>query len=200
MSKMPTEQYREYQLPLWIVPHIIEDLYMIGDLAQKVLEYKDIQTSTRTTFVPNDWDEKTIERDYLNIDTSRSITLSWLSRKVQEFVFLGDDHIVISEDPSAHPSDSWIKKKKVPIISFKNEVLYEVYGKSAESLEYIEQRIRIAEGASYLFGIMSSLPKSYLPLAATIDENIIELLAKRCESMFVSAFDGTGYIICSFDK
>jgi hypothetical protein len=197
---MPTEQYREYQLPSWIVPHIIEDLYMIGDLAQKVLEYKDIQTSTRTTFIPDNWDTKTLQREYMELDTSSKTTMNWLSKKVQEFVLSKDDHIGIFEAPSTSPSHPWIKKKNISLISFKNEVLYDIYGKNAESIEYIEQRIRIAESASYLFGIMSSLPKSYLPLVPTIDENTIDLLAKRCESMFVSAFDGTGYIICSFDK
>jgi len=173
---------------------------MIGDLAQKVLEYKDIQTSTKTTFIPDNWDVKTVERDYLNLDTSSNTTMSWLARKIQEFVLLKDDHIVILENPSANPRDPWVERIKIPFIPFKDEILLDVYNRNAENIEYIKQRIRIAKGPSYLFGIMSSLPKSYLPLAATIDENIIELLAKRCESMFVSAFDGTGYIICSFDK
>lgn len=195
---MTSMKYRECKLGTWIVPHIIEDLYVIQDLAKKVLEYKDIQNSIRTTFIPENWDMQILEREYLELDTSRSITLSWLVRKVQEFVLLKDNHIVIFEDSGASPSDSWIKRKKVPIISFKDEVLYDVSRKNAHSLDYTEQRIEEAEGASYLFGIMSSPPKSYLPLATTIDEDIIEVLAKRCESMIVSAFDGTGYIICSF--
>jgi hypothetical protein len=198
MSKMPTEQYREYQLPLWIVPHIIKDLYTKGDLAQTVLKYKDLNKSVRTTFIPEDWNVKTVEENYLNLDTSRSIALKWLAGKVREFVLTKVDHLVIFEDPCARPSDPWIETQKVPIVSFKDDVLFDIYGKNAENIGYIEQRIRHAD--SCLFGIMSSLPQSYLPLAPTIDEDTINLLAKKCESMIVSAFDGTGCIICSFDK
>jgi hypothetical protein len=196
---MANEKYKECQLGEWIVPHIIEDLYMIGYLAKKVLEYKNIKSSVRTIYISENWDIKKVEINYLNLDTSHSITLSWLANKVQEFVLLKNDHIGIFEDPSTSHSRPWIKKKNIPLISFKDEVLYDIYGKNAESLEYIEQRIRHAKGASYLFGIMSSLPKSYLPLSTTIDENTIDLLARRCESMIVSAFDGTGYIICYFN-
>ena len=197
---MASEKYKECQLGEWIVPHIIKDLYIKSDLAQKVLEYKDIKSSVRTTFIPDDWDMKMLEREYLELDTSRNTALSWLARKVQEFVFGGDDQIGIFENPFARPNAPWFVRKKVPFIAFDDEVLLDIYGKNAESLEYIEQRINLAEGASYLFGIMSSLPKSSLPLAQTIDEDTVDLLAKRCEGMIVFVFDGTGYIICSFKK
>lgn len=197
---MANEKYKECQLSGWVVPHIVEGLYIKRYLAQKVLEYKDIISSVKTTYIPENWDIKKIEDNYPNIDTNCSITLKWLAKKVQEYLFLKDDHIAIFENAYAKPNDPWIETKKVPIISSKDDVLLDIYGKNAENIDYIEQRIRHAEGALYLFGIMSSLPKSYLPLAPTIDEDMIDLLAKRCESMIVSAFDGTGYIICSFNK
>jgi hypothetical protein len=150
--------------------------------------------------MPENWDIKQVEKDYTELDTDSDITQSWIAGRIKQFLIAEDDHVVILEHSFANPNDPWIESKKVPIVSFKDDVLIDIYGKNAEDFNYIRARISHADCGMCSFGIMSSLPKSYLPLPKTIDENTIDLLAKRCESMIVSAFDGTGYIICSFEQ
>ncbi len=196
---MRNKEFRECQLSTKLVTQILGLLYVedVG-LGHKVLEAKDMSTAIRTTFVPVELDIETIERDYLNLDAGRASTFAWLVRKIQEFLSAKANHIVVLENAAAWPDSPHLHEEGLTVNCFGDEVYHSLLHEDAENREFIENTIKTAESPLRLFGIMSSMPESVLPLGAALNKDTLALLAENCEHMITSAFDGTGYLICSF--
>jgi len=196
---MKTPEYKEYTLPPSANEYIFDISGLPMILCSKIREEKDIVNSVKTTYLPVNLEMGLIEERYKGGGVSRrSDPDEWLRIKLQQYLSLDKDNIVIFDHADAKPNYPWIKKKNVPINVFNQEVYFTLYSNQADDLEAIENTIKNSSTASRLFGVMSSLKDEHLPLARNLDERIIQMIVNNTKHLIVSAFDFEGYIICSF--
>jgi hypothetical protein len=220
-------EYKEFSLTGELVnQYITKCLNMGNTLAGKLLAKKNFNLYTKTTLLPSGFDPTSIKnysyggifpvgpaspeeiekvRKRLNLGPSARIeavgggpSRAWLINKIAEYLGKDKNRLVIFENACARPTDPWIQRTNTEIYIFKEEVYHGLFSECVDDKQYIEQTIKRAQSAYLLIGVMSLLPdkKSVLTKQLTLD--MIKRIADGTKAVILRAFDGEGYIICSF--
>jgi hypothetical protein len=193
---MNTEKYREFNLPSSVNGFIVDRLDWNRTLSQTLLHEKDTSTCKKTTFLPaNTCIEAISNYDYGGI-TSCEQSVKWLVGKIQEFLSSETNRLVLFQDALAESTDPCIQRIHLPILTYCKEVYFWLSNDNSKQPELIREVLKNADD-HFLVGIMSSLPEPHARLTSNLNIDLIKILAKRTEHIFVSAFDEEGYIICS---
>lgn len=195
------EKYKEFSLPASADDYLRSVLNYSKKMPELIRQNKDTKKTVKTTWLPVETEEKVIEERYQGgAIATHEITLQWLVQKIKEFLSSGDDRIVVFEHGAARKNDPWIERAKPIYFSYyKDEVYLSLFARNSSNEGLIEDTIRHAEVAWRLLGIMTSLPAKYLPLPHELTDEVFKLLVQNAEHIFVSAFDGEGYIIYTFE-
>ncbi|MHC4455881.1 MAG: hypothetical protein ACYS0I_02135 [Planctomycetota bacterium] len=194
---MFSTKYQEYSLPSFVDSYIIDRFKWPRALGKALLSEKDVSKARKVTLLSEGTSVESIV-DYEDGGiTSRESSISWLVEKMQCFLNQENDRVIIFQDAFAKKEDPYIQKSNLQILSYRDEVYFAIFPDKSQEPEYIKETL-IEADSHFLLGIMSSLPKSYLPLGSELNLDLITTLAGRTEHVIVSAFDEEGYIICSF--
>jgi hypothetical protein len=194
-------EYREYILPKSAETYILSQLVNGGVLGNLLRDLKNLSTAKKITCLREGLSIDALEDyEWGNPPDGYGHTIGWLVTKIQTFLELDKERVVLLQHRLAIPSDPWIKSTGTQINSFKEEVYLSIYAEERKQTEYIRQRIKDAETEPVFIGIMSTLPKGLTVLPKELDENTLGNLASRTEHLIVGAYDGCGYIISSLDK
>jgi len=221
-----TDEYKGFSLTGELVnQYITECLNMGNTLAGELLVKKNFNLCTKTTFLPSGFDLTTIKnysyggifparvaspeeiekvRKRLNLGPSARIeavgdgpSRAWLVNKIAEHLSKDKNRLVIFEDANASPTDPWIQRTNTEIYAFEKEVYHGLFSEHANNKQYIEQTIKRAE--SYLLiGVMSFFTDKETVLTKQLTLDIIREIADNTKAIILKAFDGEGYILCSF--
>lgn len=197
---MPEYEYKEYVLAPSVDDYIMEQFDYPRTLARAIMKKRDISKGTKITFQASNISSALLS-DYGGgpMDVPKKPIIDWLVNRIQVFLKESDCHIVVLQDPCTEVSHPYVKRLDIPVTAHKEEVYYVIVSEKADDRTYIEKVLRQADWY-YFVGIMSSLPKDRLLLSKEFDDQTIDLLVKRTEHLFVRAYDGCGYILCSFGK
>ena len=189
---------REYILPVSADKYILDRLDNGGILGKLLREKKNIPMAEKVTYMPEGLNVDALE-DYGwgNPPDGYGYTMEWLIVKIQKFLSLSEKRIILLQHRFAKPSDPWIERTGTQINSFNDEVYLSISSEQGKQVDYIEERISDAE-TPFFIGIMSSLPNEIELLPKELDEATLLYLVKQTEHLIVGAYDGCGYIICSF--
>ena len=162
-------------------------------------QIKDINKTTKTTYLPIGTDKKIIEDRYQGgAIASRGPTFQWLVKKIQAFLSIDNNKVVIWEHGAAKKTDPWIARAKSTCFSYYNDEVY-LFAKYLSDKKFIEDTIKHAEVAWRLLGIMTSLSADYQLLPQELNDELFQILVNNTEHIFISAFDGEGYILFTFE-
>jgi hypothetical protein len=191
---------REHVLPESANKYILDQLDNSGLLGKLLREEKNVQKAKKVTYLREGISDNALEDyEWGNPPNGYGHTLEWLVAKSKDFLVLGKKRIILLQHRLAKPSDPWFEKTGTRITSFKEEVYLDIYAEEVKQADYIRQRIREAD-AHFFIGVMSSLPEGIELLPKKLDEATLLNLVKQTEHLIVGAYDGCGYILCSFDK
>lgn len=197
---MKNNNCREYILPESSNKYILCRLENCGYLGKLLREVKNVPTAKKVTYLREGISNNALEDyEWGNPPNGYGHTLEWLVAKSKDFLMLGKERIILLQHSLAKPSDPWIEKTRTRIISFKDEVYLDIYAEEGRRMDYIGQRIRDAE-TPFFIGIMSSLPEEIELLPKELNEATFLYLVKQTKHLIVGAYDGCGYILCSFNK
>jgi hypothetical protein len=206
--------------------YITECLNMGNTLAGELLVKNNFNLCTKTTFLPSGFDPTTIKnysdggifparpaspeeiekvRKRLNLGPLARIeavgkgpSRAWLINKIAEYLGKDKNILVIFENACASPTDPWIQSTNTEIYVFKKEVYHGLFSECANDKQHIEQTIKKAESAYLLIGVMSLLIDKESVLDKQLNLDNIKGIANNTKAIILRAFDGEGYIICSF--
>jgi len=219
-------EYKEFSLTGELVnQYITECLNMGNALAGELLVKKNFNLCTKTTFLPSGFNPTNIKnysyggifpaghaspeeiekvRKRLNLGPSARIEKKggsssrvWLINKIAEYLSEDKNRLVIFENACASPTDPWIQRTNTEIYAFEKEVYHGLFSEHANNKQYIEQIIKRA--SSYLLiGVMSFFADKETVLTKQLTLDIIREIADNTKAIILKAFDGEGYILCSF--
>jgi hypothetical protein len=142
--------------------------------------------------------------------TTRAVPVTritfWSIEKIKEFLAMGGNRCCLFEDAMASPSDPVVKKFKIKMLIFNNEIYHFLTWKDAQA-EKIEQAIDESEDVyPPLLGVLTSIDAETLdwlsnenPLMQKININILETLIRNTEKIILGAYHMEGYLIWSKD-
>jgi hypothetical protein len=220
-------KYKEFSLTGELInQYITKCLNMGNTLAGELLVKKNFNLCTKMTLLPSGFDPTNIKnysyggifpagpaspeeiekvRKRLNLGPSARIeavgsgpSRAWLINKIAEYLGKDKNRLVIFEDACASPTDPWIQRTNTEIYIFKEEVYHGLFSECANDKQYIEKTIKRAESAYLLIGVMSLLFDRKSMLTKQLNLDIIKNIAENTIAVILRAFDGEGYIICSF--
>jgi hypothetical protein len=103
----------------------------------------------------------------------------------------------VFEEPDGSPSDPWVSKLNAEYIHY-NEEMYYFFNTSNIAREKIEQATNYADGY-YFLCVLSSLDNelSEFKSGDEISFDSLKTIADNCQTFFVGAYDGEGYLMWS---
>ena len=195
---MPEDDYKEFVLPPSVNEEILNQLDYPMALAKALKSERIISDSKKLTYLPAETKPEEAENYGEGPENiRRGPAIKWLIKKVQSYLRQGPNRVIVFQDPFADPALEYIKKWDFPFISFGEEVYVAVGYEHADDYEYIQKILRAVE-AEWLVVAMSQLPLENLPFPSEFDDKIIRLIARNTDHFIVSAYDGSGYFLCSF--
>jgi hypothetical protein len=106
------------------------------------------------------------------------------------------DHIALLEHSLAAPSDPWLERAKSRVLVHEDEV-YHLALCSEQTHDDIQNAIREANNVLRMVGMVGRIPGAVASLAPAKRLSLaqVEMIGINAECVFVSAFDGEGYVI-----
>lgn len=126
-------------------------------------------------------------------------TRDYLVAAIQQFLDSGEGQVCVMEESLGSASDGYLSKATAPFFVFESEVYFPVAGHDP-SLERIRTAIAWTEDVYLFVGFMTSLPPELsLPsqTGAKVSAELLRILARRVEKVFVGVYDGESYIVWS---
>lgn len=204
------------------IPYIKALLQQGHQLAEVVLQRRDIDSASVTTFLPRELPEEAIYAfttggklpanpeltEYVQHGNIRSRlevvpnTDSWLIDKIASFLRQGLNHICLIEDDLASPSDAGrVETDGLRMLSCDAHLYYALLSQDSGDRQLVERTIK--EATSWRFiGVLSSLISApEWPIGkgvtARLSQREIEEIADRTDFVIVNAYDGESYLVIS---
>jgi GTP:adenosylcobinamide-phosphate guanylyltransferase len=122
----------------------------------------------------------------------------WLINKITEYLSADKNRLVVFENVCAKPTSPWIQKTNIKIHAFKEEVYHALGSGYVNDKQHIEKTLKHTKSVFLFVGVMSYLSDKECVLPKQLDIDIIRDIAKNTKAIILEAFDGEGYIICTF--
>jgi hypothetical protein len=108
----------------------------------------------------------------------------------------GADYIALLEDCLAAPSDPWLERAKSRVLVHEGEV-YHLALCSEQTHDDILNAIHEADNVLRMVGMAGRVPGAIASLASAKQLSLeqLEMIGINAECVFVSAFDGEGYVL-----
>jgi hypothetical protein len=173
VSQLPIRNGRVFSF----APQALSDdlLYKFesGDLNEKII------TTSNSHLVP-------VEND------SRIV----LTNIICEYLNADADNYCVIEEPIAMPSDAWVLKSGINYVYIGDEMYYFLDISNCDK-NTVEKLIKIGE-AYYFLCVLGKLNIDLHPdttIKGEINSELIQLMAANIDRLFVTAYDGEGYLM-----
>jgi hypothetical protein len=106
------------------------------------------------------------------------------------------DHFSLLENSLAAPSDPWLERAKSRILVHGDEV-YHLASHTEQTYEDVLNAVSEANNVTGLVGMVGRIPGGAASpsVAGSISSAALEIIGRSAECVFVSAYDGEGYVI-----
>jgi len=189
-----TTEYREFDMGNSANAYIAKFLDWPRSLSKVLAMTVDVSIGRKMSSLPEGTRLTNIENFAWGGITQKDESVRWFVRKICGYLREDKTKIVLFQHAYSYAKDGWIKECNVPIICFGDEVYFVLLEQDVSDTARLTEVLRHAD-CPHMIGIMSSLPEDKSIDQGRLDLDTITLLAQRTEHVFVSAFDGEGYII-----